>query len=118
MIMSMMIIKLLWSNDDNDLLEKALKEDSVVVAHRQVLGVVKLPASNLHHDDGDHDHDHDDGDHDSDDDHDDREETVGWWWRWLVKFYLSQPLVQSSKILRLEQISSMDFLFWLHNSNE
>ena len=51
---------------DDDLLKKALKEDSVVVTHSQVLRVVKLPARNLH-DDGD-DGDDDDDDEDGDDD--------------------------------------------------
>ena len=37
----------LWTDNDGDLLKKALKEDSVVVAHGQVLRVVQLPAGNL-----------------------------------------------------------------------
>ena len=42
-------------NDDyhDDLLKKTLKEDSVVVADCQVLGVVKIPASNLEDEDDD-----------------------------------------------------------------
>ena len=36
-----------WADNDGDLLKKALKEDSVVVAHGQVLRVVQLPAGNL-----------------------------------------------------------------------
>ena len=42
-------------NDDyhDDLLKKTLKEDSVVVAYGQVLGVVKIPASNLEDEDDD-----------------------------------------------------------------
>ena len=48
----MIIIK---KNDDyhDDLLKKTLKEDSVVVAYGQVLGVVKIPASNLEDEDDD-----------------------------------------------------------------
>ena len=37
----------LGTDNAGDLLKKALKEDSVVVAHGQVLRVVQLPAGNL-----------------------------------------------------------------------
>ena len=49
------IMMIIIKNDDyhNDLLKKTLKEDSVVVADCQVLGVVKIPASNLKDEDGD-----------------------------------------------------------------
>ena len=36
-----------WADNNGDLLKKALEEDSVVVAHGQVLRVVQLPAGNL-----------------------------------------------------------------------
>ena len=75
----------LRTDNNGDLLKKALEEDSVVVAHGQVLWVVQLPAGNL-------------GEEYYSGNYTFKKINKNW------DVHLSQPLVQTGKILGLKKI--------------